>query len=146
MNNMDFFCMSNSTYLLPSTSAIVLMRLTSGATTDVAIWSVVELGIGLIIISLPSCRALVRSIPFFAAAMSSEGSDPMANNQRSRTRDTWADKRTTKKATNPSNDVESFTEGNSNADLINYLTTSSSSRDAEKAGTKQVVMENSSVE
>jgi hypothetical protein len=113
----------------------MLMRLTSGATTDVAIWSVVELGIGLIVISLPSCRALVRTIPFFAAMAdrTPTGSDQMPHPQGSRSKNTWANQRVTRKVTDPWDSVESSNDGHSQADLIAFLSDSATLRDVEKA-------------
>ena len=51
----------------------------SGSTTDIAIWSVVELGIGIIVISLPSLGPLFRNIPFFAAVASGGHGVPVSN-------------------------------------------------------------------
>jgi hypothetical protein len=59
-----------------------------GATTDFAIWSVVELGIGIIVISLPSIRPLLRKIPFFAA-MSTTGSNDTPDHPNDNTKKRW---------------------------------------------------------
>jgi rhodopsin domain-containing protein len=64
MNNTDFLCTSEPT--LPINTP-VLMNIALGATTGVAVWSVVELGVGIIVISLPACRPLFRSIQFFSS-------------------------------------------------------------------------------
>jgi len=59
------------------------------ATTDVAIWSVVELGIGIIVISLPACRTLFRSISFFATTtIASSNSTTLTPSSRSK--NSWA--------------------------------------------------------
>jgi len=108
------------------------------ATTDVAIWSVVELGIGLIVISLPSCRALVHNIPFFAAMAdrSPTGSDQTPHLQGSRSKSTWANQRVTRKVTDPLDSVESSKDEHSQADLITFLSDSATLKDVEKAAVR----------
>jgi len=71
--------------VLASTAPIVRLPYLAGllnnsdflwATTDVAIWSVVELGIGLIVISLPACRPLFGSTRFFAPTIVASSNTP----------------------------------------------------------------------
>jgi len=88
------------------------------ATTDVAIWSVVELGIGLIVISLPACRALFRSSRFFASTVASgsnnkSGSSKSSANNRSAQRDTFHQDGLSSNSINELNGRETFLNDNS---------------------------------
>jgi len=76
------------------------------ATTGVAIWSVVELGVGIIVISLPSCRPLFRGVPFLNST-SAESSNPPSNTRSSRSKYSWPSRRITQKGTQERVDVES---------------------------------------
>jgi len=128
--------------VLASTAPIVRLPYLAGllnnadflwATTDVAIWSVVELGIGLIVISLPACRALLRSYRFFAPTIvtSSDaqysGSKSSANN-RSAHGDTFQQE----SLSSDSNNVQ--------GDRGTFLSDSSAVRDVESGIQKTVVL------
>ena len=77
-DNSDFLCaLARLSNLLISQYANIY----PGSTTDIAIWSVIELGIGIIVISLPSLGPLFRNIPFFAAVASGDHAAVAISNQ-----------------------------------------------------------------
>jgi hypothetical protein len=94
------------------------------------IWSVIELGIGIIVISLPSCRPIFRSIPFFAA-MSAAGSKNMPTKQPTHTKHSWPTQRSAEKGSFQLKDLESSMEGKSVGDVETFLSVSSLTRDVE---------------
>ena len=109
-----------------------------GDTTDIAIWSVIELGVGIIVISLPSCRPILRSIPFFAA-MSSANSNNTPNKHPDRTRPSWPSQPSLQKGSLKLRDLESSTGGHSRGDVETFMSDNSVLRDAEEGMEKTAV-------
>jgi len=103
------------------------------ATTDVAIWSVVELGIGLVVISLPACRSLFRSDRFLATTtVASSNTQYVDSKSHSNNRSIRGSAFQQDSLVSDSN--------NSEGGRGTFLSNSSTARDVESAIHKTVVM------